>query len=79
MLKQKRLASNQFSSLTVLAIAVIFILAGIFIAILTAMGAFDSFDFGFLSRFNTYIFGVAIALKLQIVGGLLLFLGLHGS
>jgi hypothetical protein len=71
--------SNQYSSVIVLAIAVIFILAGIFVAILTAMGAFANFDFGFLSGFNMYIFGMAIALTLLVIGGLLLFFGLHSN
>jgi hypothetical protein len=71
--------SNQYSSVIVLAIAAIFILAGIFVVILTAMGAFETFEFGFLSGFNTYIFGMAIALTLMVIGGLLLFFGLHSN
>jgi len=70
---------NQYNTVVVLAIAAIFILAGVFAAILTAIGAFENFDFGFLSGFNTYIFGMAIALTLAIIGGLLLFFGLHSN
>ena len=71
--------SNQHGTVGVLVIAVIFILAGVFVAILTAIGAFENFDFGFLSGVNSYIFGMAIALTLVIIGGLLLFFGLHTS
>ena len=71
--------NNQYNTTSVLAIAIIFILAGFFVAILTAIGTFEKAGFEFLSGFNTYIFGMAIALTLMIIGGLLLFFGLHGS
>lgn len=71
--------SNQYSTVIVLAIAVIFILAGFFVAVLTLTGTFEKAGFEFLSGFNTYLFGMAIALTLAIIGGLLLFFGLHAS
>jgi hypothetical protein len=71
--------SNQHGTVGVLVIAVIFILAGFFVAILTAMGTFKEAGFGFLLGFNTYIFGMAVALTLGVIGGLLLFFGLHSN
>jgi hypothetical protein len=71
--------NNQYNNVIVLAIAIIFILAGFFVAVLTLMGTFEEVGFEFLSGFNTYIFGMAIALTLLIIGGLLLFFGLHGN
>ncbi|KON31858.1 hypothetical protein AC478_01960 [miscellaneous Crenarchaeota group-1 archaeon SG8-32-3] len=71
--------SNQYSTAITLVIAVVFILAGVFVALLTAIGTFADLGFGFLSGFNTYIFGMAIALTLVIIGCLLLFFGLHSN
>lgn len=69
--------SNQYSSTIVLVIAIVFMLAGFFVAVLTLTGTFAKGGFEFLSGFNMYLFGMAIALTLAIVGGLLLFFGLH--
>ena len=71
--------SNQYNSVGVLAIAVIFILAGFFAAVLILTGTFEKACFELLSGFNTYLFGIAIALTLTVIGGLLLFLGSHAS
>ena len=71
--------SNQQGSVGVLVIALIFILAGFFVAVLTLTGTFEKAGFEFLSGFNMYLFGMAIALTLAIIGGLLLFFGLHAS
>ena len=69
--------SNQQGTASVLVIALIFIVAGFFVAVLTAMGTFEEVGFGFLLGFNSYIFGMAVALTLGIIGLLLLFFGLH--
>jgi hypothetical protein len=58
---------------------VIFILAGFFVAVLTFTGTFEKAGFELLSGFNRYLFGIAIALTLAVVGGLLLFFGLHAN
>ena len=71
--------SNQQGSVGVLVVALIFILAGFFAAVLTLTGTFEKAGFEFLSGFNMYLFGMAIALTLAIIGGLLLFFGLHAS
>ena len=71
--------SKQQGSIGVLVIALIFILAGFFVAVLTLTGTFEKAGFEFLSGFNMYLFGMAIALTLAIIGGLLLFFGLHTS
>jgi hypothetical protein len=71
--------SNQHGTVGVLVIAVIFILAGFFVAVLTLTGTFEKAGFEFLSGFNTYLFGMAIALTLAVIGGLLLFFGLHAG
>jgi len=70
---------NKGNSVVVLVIALIFILAGIFVAVLTLAGTFETVGFEFLSGFNMYIFGVIIAIILLIIGILLLFFGMHGS
>jgi hypothetical protein len=70
---------NKGNSVIVLVIALIFILAGIFVAVLTLSGTFENVGFEFLSAFNMYIFGIIIAITLVIIGILLLFFGLHGS
>ena len=67
------------NSAIVLVIALIFILAGIFVAILTLSGTFEKAGFEFLSAFNMYIFGLIIAIILVVIGLLLLYFGLHGS
>ena len=71
--------SNQYNSAGFLAMAVIFILAGFFVAFLTLTGTFEKAGFELLSGFNTYLFGIAIALTLAVIGGLLLFFGLRAS
>jgi hypothetical protein len=69
---------NKGNSVLVLVIALIFILAGIFVAVLTLSGTFEKSGFEFLSAFNTYIFGMIIALILVVIGFLLLYFGMHG-
>jgi len=70
---------NKGNSAIVLVIAFIFILAGIFVAILTLSGTFEQVGFGFLSAFNMYIFGMVIAVILAVIGFLLLYFGMHGN
>jgi hypothetical protein len=70
---------NKGNSAIVLVIALIFILAGIFVAVLTLSGTFKKAGFEFLSAFNLYIFGMIIALILVVIGLLLLYFGMHGS
>jgi uncharacterized membrane protein len=69
---------NKGNRALVLVIALIFILAGIFVAILTLSGTFEKSGFEFLSAFNTYIFGMIIAIILVVIGFLLLYFGMHG-
>ena len=69
---------NKGNNVLVLVIALIFILAGIFVAILTLSGTFAQSGFEFLSAFNTYIFGMIIAVILVVIGFLLLYFGMHG-
>jgi hypothetical protein len=69
---------NKGNSVLVLVIALIFILAGIFVAILTLSGTFAQSGFEFLSAFNSYIFGMIIAVILVVIGFLLLYFGMHG-
>ena len=71
--------SKQHDSVGFLAIAAIFILAGFFAAVLTLTGIFEKTGFELLLGFNTYLFGMLLALTLAIIGGLLLFFGLHAS
>jgi hypothetical protein len=70
---------NKGTGIGVLVIAFVFIIAGIFVAILTLMGTFERTGFEFLSAFNTYIFGIIIAIILVVIGGLLLYFGMHGA
>jgi hypothetical protein len=70
---------NKGNSVIVLVIAFVFILAGIFVAILTLSGTFEKAGFEFLSAFNTYIFGIIIAIILVFIGMLLLYFGMHGG
>ena len=70
---------NKGNSAIVLVIALILILAGIFVAVLTLSGTFEKAGFEFLSVFNLYVFGMIIALILVVVGLLLLYFGMHGS
>jgi cytochrome c biogenesis protein CcdA len=70
---------NKGNSAIVLLIAFVFILAGIFVAVLTLIGRFEKAGFEFLSEFNTYIFGIIIAVILVFIGLLLLYFGMHGS
>jgi hypothetical protein len=70
---------NKGNSAIVLVIALILILAGIFVAILTLSGTFEKAGFEFLSAFNLYIFGMIIALILVVIGFLLLYFGMHSS
>jgi len=67
------------NSVLVLVIAFIFILAGIFVAVLTFSGTFEKSGFEFLSAFNLYIFGIIMAIILVVIGVLLLYFGMHGS
>jgi hypothetical protein len=70
--------ADKGNSVLVLVIALIFVLAGIFVAILTLSGTFAQSGFEFLSAFNTYIFGMIIAVILVVIGFLLLYFGMHG-
>ncbi len=70
--------ADKGSSVLVLVIALIFILAAIFVAVLTLNGTFAQSGFEFLSAFNTYIFGMIIAIILVVIGFLLLYFGMHG-
>jgi uncharacterized membrane protein len=70
--------ADKGNSALVLVIALIFILAGIFVAVLTLSGTFEKSGFEFLSAFNTYIFGMIIAIILVVIGFLLLYFGMHG-
>jgi hypothetical protein len=70
--------SKQHDSVGFLAIAAIFILAGFFAAVLTLTGIFEKTGFELLLGFNTYLFGMLLALTLAVIGGLLFFI-LHAS
>ena len=70
---------NQYSSAAFLVIAVVFILAGFLLAFALLTRIFEKSGFEFLSGFNMYLFGMATALTLAIIGGLLLFFRLHTS
>ena len=70
---------NKGNSAIVLVIAFVFILAGIFVAVLTLSGTFEKAVFEFLSAFNTYIFGIIIAVILVFIGLLLLYFGMHAT
>jgi hypothetical protein len=70
---------NRGNSVIVLVIAFVFILAGIFAAILTLAGTFEKAGFEFLSGFNTHSFGIIIAIILIFIGLLLLYFGMHGT
>jgi len=70
--------ADKGNSVLVLVIALIFILAGIFVAVLTLSGTFEKSGFEFLSAFNSYIFGMVIAIILVVIGFLLLYFGMHG-
>jgi len=70
---------NKGNSAIVLVIGLVFILAGIFVAVLSLSGTFEKAGFEFLSAFNLYIFGMIIAIILVVIGFLLLYFGLHGS
>lgn len=70
--------ADKGNSVLVLVIALIFILAGIFVAVLTLSGTFEKSGFEFLSAFNSYIFGMIIAIILVVIGFLLLYFGMHG-
>ncbi len=68
---------NKGNSVIVLVIAFIFILAGIFVSVLTLSGTFEKAGFEFLSAFNLYIFGIIMAVILVVIGLLLLYFGMH--
>jgi uncharacterized membrane protein len=70
---------NKGNSAIVLVIALIFILAGIFVAVLTVSGTLEKTGFEFLSAFNAYFFGVILAIILVVIGIFLLYFGLHGN
>jgi hypothetical protein len=67
------------SSVIVFVIAFVFILTGIFVAVLTVSGTFEKTGFAFLSVFNSYIFGLVLAFTLLIIGFLLLYFGMQGG
>jgi len=71
--------NNKGSSVTVLVIALVFMLAGIFVAVLTLTGTFEKSGFEFFSAFNMYIFGIIIAIILVVIGFLLLYFNMQGS
>ncbi len=71
--------NNKGNSAIVLVIAFVFILAGVFVAVLTFSGTFEKAGFEFLSAFNSYIFGMILAITLVIIGFLLLYFGMHGT
>ncbi len=64
---------NKGNSAIVLVITLIFILADIFVTVLTLSGTFEKTGFQFLSAFNLYIFGIITAIILVIIGFLLLY------
>lgn len=63
---------NRGNSVIALVIVFIFIVAGIFVAILTLSGTFSKAGFEFLSGFNMYIFGIIMDVIVVFTG--LLFL-----
>jgi hypothetical protein len=72
--------NSKGNSVTVLVIALIFILTGIFVAVLTYSGTIEkAIGFEILSTFNLYIFGMLIAIILVVIGLLLLYFGLQGN
>lgn len=71
---------NKGNSIIVFVIAIIFILAGIFVAVLTVSGTIEkAIDAQILTSFNVYIFGIIIAIVLVVIGFLLLYFGMQGS
>ncbi len=71
---------NRGNSVIVFVIAIIFILAGIFVAVLTVSGTIEkAIDAQILTSFNVYIFGIIIAIVLVVIGFLLLYFGMQGS
>jgi hypothetical protein len=71
---------NKGNSVIVFVIAIIFILAGIFVAVLTVSGTIEkAIDAQILTSFNVYIFGIIIAIVLVVIGFLLLYFGMQGS
>ena len=70
---------NKGNSVSVLVLAIVFILAGFFVAVLTFTGTFEKSGFEFLSGFSMYIFGLIIAFTLVAIGFLLLLFGLRYS
>ena len=69
---------NKGNSVIVLVLAFVFILAGIFVAVLTLTGTFEKSGFEFLSAFNMYISGLIIAFILVVIGFLLLYFNMQG-
>jgi uncharacterized membrane protein len=67
------------SSVLVLVIAFIFILAGIFVAVLAFSGTFEKSGFEFLQASNAFLFGMILAITLVVIGFLLLYFGMHGG
>ena len=71
---------NKGNSVIVFVIAIIFILSGIFVAVLTVSGTIEkAIDAQILTSFNVYIFGIIIAIVLVVIGFLLLYFGMQGS
>ncbi|MCJ7559378.1 hypothetical protein MUO79_02005 [Candidatus Bathyarchaeota archaeon] len=71
---------NKGNSVIVFVIAIIFILAGIFVAVLTVSGTIEkAIDAQILTSFNVYIFGIIIAIVLVVIGFLLLYFGMQGN
>jgi hypothetical protein len=70
---------NKGNSVSVLVLAIVFILAGFFLAVLTFTGTFAKSGLEFLSGFSMYIFGLIIVFTLVAIGFLLLLFVLRGS
>jgi hypothetical protein len=70
---------NKGNSVSVLVLAIVFILAGFFVAVLTFTGTFAKSGLEFLSGFSMYIFGLIIVFTLVAIGFLLLLFVLRGS
>jgi hypothetical protein len=72
--------NDKGNSIIALVIALVFILAGIFVAVLTFSGTIEkAMGFEILSTFNLYIFGMIVAIILVVIGLLLLYFGLQGN
>jgi hypothetical protein len=70
---------NKGNSVSVLVLAIVFILAGFFVAVLAFTGTFEKSGFEFLSGFSVYIFGLIITFTLVAIGFLILLFGLRSG